>query len=257
MKKINILLATFVALILFNSCKKDAIQVIDTKTIGAQIKFYNFSVGGPGVNFYANDFKITAISSATGAESISGVAYGSVGPLNNYASLAPGAYSFSGKIAAAIDKDLAIGSIPATLEEKKFYSFYLSGPYNTTAKTTDGFVIEDRLPAENLGVAYVRFVNGISNANAMDFYAKNTTSLQETQLASAIAYKSGSEFISIPEGVYDLSARNIGATATAIPRAAVSFVKSRVYTISSRGDITVSTTGTAVNRPFLDNTINR
>jgi hypothetical protein len=30
-----------------------------------------------------------------------------------------------------------------------------------------------------------------------------------------------------------------------------------VYTITLRGDMTVSSTGTATNRPFLDNTLNR
>jgi hypothetical protein len=257
MKKINVVLATLIALISFNSCEKDAVQIIDDKTIGAQIKFYNFSIGAPGVNFYANDAKITAVASATGTESVSGVAYGSVGPLNNYANIAPGTYAFSGRISATTDKDLVIGTVTATLEDKKFYSLYLSGPYNTTTKKTDGFVIEDRLPEIDLGVAYVRFVNGISNANAMDFYVKNTTTLQEAKLGSAVAYKSGSDFVVVQEGVYDLSARNVGATATAIPRTAVSFVRGRVYTISSRGDITISTAGTAVNRPFLDNTINR
>jgi len=38
------------------------------------VKFYNFSTGAPGVNFYANDTKLTAITSTTGAESTTGVA---------------------------------------------------------------------------------------------------------------------------------------------------------------------------------------
>jgi hypothetical protein len=257
MKKINIVLRSLIAMVLFTSCEKDAVQVIDSKTIGAQIKFYNFSVGGPGVNFYANDTKITAVQSATGSESISGVAYGSVGPINNYANLAPGAYSFLAKITAAIDKDLTIAIVPGTIEDQKFYSLYLSGPYNTTAKNTDGFVIEDKLPATDLSIAYVRFVNSISNASAMDLFVKNTTTMQELKVAAGVAYKSGGEFVAVPEGVYDLGVRNVGATTTLLTRGAVSFVKGRVYTISFRGDITINPGGTAVNRPFLDNTINR
>ena len=53
-----------------------------------------------------------------------------------------------------------------------------------------------------------------------------------------------------------LSTRYTGSSTNAIVRAGVSFVAGKVYTISARGDITVTST-TATNRPFLDNTANR
>lgn len=240
---------------LVSACKKETIQVIDDKTIGAQIKFYNFGVGAPGVNIYANTTKVTAIASGTGTESTSGIAYGSVGPLNNYASIEAGQYTFKGTIAAATDKDLAIASLTATLESGKFYSMYLSGLYNTAARSSDAFIVEDKLPAIDPEFAYVRFVNGISTASEMDFAVApavgNPTSIT---IGQNILYKSGSEFVKISEGVYNLVCRNVSSSLTVINRANVSFLKGRVYTISSRGNLSV-TTGTAA--PFLDNTANR
>ena len=43
---------------------------------GARVKFLNYGVNSPGVNFYADTQKLTAISSATGQESTLGVTYG-------------------------------------------------------------------------------------------------------------------------------------------------------------------------------------
>ena len=44
----------------------------------------------PGVNFYANDTKMTAISSTSGSESTTGTAYGAVGNSGIYSGIAPG-----------------------------------------------------------------------------------------------------------------------------------------------------------------------
>ena len=143
-----------------------------------------------------------------------------------------------------------------TLEDGKCYSYYLSGFYNTTAKTVDSFIVEDDLPAADFSTTYVRFVNAISNANPMTLYAKNTTSGTETAIGGETAYKNAGAFVSIPGGIYDLGARYTGSSTNAISRTAVSFVPGKVYTISARGDITITST-TAINRPFLDNTANR
>jgi hypothetical protein len=90
------------------SCDKTAVQDITGPFATARIKFFNFGVNAPAVNFYANTTKMTAITSATGSESTNGVAYGAVGSGGLYAAIAPGAYSLEGKIAAATDKDLAV-----------------------------------------------------------------------------------------------------------------------------------------------------
>jgi hypothetical protein len=71
-----------------------------------------------------------------------------------------------------------------------------------------------------------------------------------------VAYKAAGSFVALPPGVYDLSTRVSGSTVNAISRTAVSLVAGRVYTISSRGDITIVST-TLANRPQLDFTPNR
>lgn len=251
------MMAVLLGAVTLAGCEKNGIQDITGTLPAARVKFFNFGVGAPAVNFYANDAKMTAVFSATGAESVLGVAYGAVGSGGFYSALNPGSYALRGLIAAATDKDLPISTLTTTLADGKAYSFYLSGPYNAAAKTVDAFVIEDSVPAAiDFGQAYVRFVHTISNAQPMTLYAKNTTTAAEVPLGAAVAYKAGGSFAPLPAGVYDLGARLTGVATNAIARTAVSFSAGRVYTISSRGDITVTST-TATNRPFLDNTANR
>ncbi len=240
-----------------SSCEKNAVQELVGTEPAARIKFFNFGVGAPGVNFYANDAKMTAITSATETEATTGTAYGSVGSGGLYSSIAAGQYTLSGRIAATVDKDLAISTTTATIDDGKFYSFYQSGIYNTTTKKVDSFIVEDPfIPNIDYGSAYVRFVNAISNANPMTLYATDTVSKAEIAIGAAVAYKAAGAFTAVPTGVYNLSTRYVGVTTNAISRTGVSFVAGRIYTIGARGDITVTST-TATNRPFLDNTLNR
>ena len=143
------------------------------------------------------------------------------------------------------------------ITDGKSYSFYMSGFYNTTSKSVEAFVVEDAYPPDiDWTVAIVRFVNAISNANPMTLYAKSSTTGTEVAVGGSIAYKAAGAFVTLPGGSYDLSTRYAGSSTNAITRTAVSFSAGRVYTISARGDITITST-TATNRPFLDNTANR
>jgi len=262
----TISIAALLCAALLSACGDSAVQKITSSLPGSAIKFYNFGVCGttqttttscmPSVNFYADETKMTAVSSTSGSESTSGTAYTAVGNGGFYSGIEPGQYTVSGRISAATDKDVPVSSTQVTLEDGKFYSYYLSGFYNTTAKTVDSFIVEDDLPAADFSTTYVRFVNAISNANPMTLYAKNTTSGTETAIGGETAYKNAGAFVSIPGGIYDLGARYTGSSTNAISRTAVSFVPGKVYTISARGDITITST-TAINRPFLDNTANR
>ncbi len=239
------------------ACGDNAVQSITAPQSGARIKFFNFGVNAPGVNFYANSTKLTAIVSASGSESATGTVYGGVGDGGLYAQVAPGQYALAGKISAATDNGTAISTITSSLDDGKFYSYYVSGFYNTATKTADAFLIEDPISATfDYSVAYVRFVNAISNSVPMTLYAKGTATGVEGPLGAAVAYKSAGVFVAIPLGVYDLNARATGSSTNAITRTAVSFIPGRIYTISARGDMTVTST-TATNRPFLDNTLNR
>jgi hypothetical protein len=267
-------LAVLLCAVLLAACNydKNAVQDITAPDPGSRIRFFNFGVNAPGVNFYANDTKITAVSATgcaipplpeacttTGIEATTGVAYGGVGLAGLYSALSPGQYTFTGRIAAAIDKNLPISSVATALTDGKYYSFFQSGFYDATSKTVEAFVVEDPLPATiDYSVAYVRFVHAISNALPLTLYAKTTTAA-EVAVGAEIAYKGAGAFTALPPGAYDLSARYAGLTTNALTRPAVSFAAGRVYTITARGDITVapSTACAAANRTCLDNTVNR
>lgn len=254
-------LAALLCVATLAACEKRGAQDITGAAPGARVKFFNFGVNTPGVNFYANDTKMTAISSTDTVESTTGTASGAAAAGGFYAGIAPGQYTLSGRIAAATDKNRAVASIPATLVDGKSYSFYLSGIYNTTAKTVDAFVVEDSYPAlPSYDSSYVRFVNAISNAGPLTLFFRNPTSGVLVQVSAPVAYKAAGVFVAIPTAggiaATDLVVRTAGSTAAAFTRAGVSFNPGRVYTITARGDITV-TSATSASRPQLDNTANR
>lgn len=255
------------------ACGKDPVQDITGPMGSVRVRFFNFGVDAPGMNFYVNDAKVTAISSTTcfiltdanrqqctttGAEATTGVAYGSVGSNGYYSALAPGQYTISGRIAAATDKDLAIVKVPASLADGKAYSFFVSGFYNAATKSVDGFLVEDAYPATiEWNKVYIRFVNAISNSQPMTLVVRNSATGEEGAVGGPVGYKGASAFVgSQASGLADLKVLVAGSTTPVITRTGVSFAPGRVYTITARGDMTVTST-TATNRPFLDNTTNR
>ena len=251
---------------LLPACEENAVrEIAGPPEGGASVKFFNFAVGAPGVNFYANDTKVTAIGTTTcatlteanqeqctgaGAESTSGVNYGGSANGGNgwYSDVAPGQYTLSGRIAGATDKNLAISNLQTSLADGGRYSYYLSGIYNTTTKTADSFIVEDPIPAIDHSVAYVRFVNAVANSPAMTLYATNRETDEETAVGSAVAYQTAGTFTSLEPGSYDLATRSTGAAGAIATRANVGFSAGRVYTIGARGNITATL--------FLDNTAN-
>ena len=227
--------------------------------LGGRIKFFNFGVNAPSVNFYADSTKLTAVQSGTGTELTTGVSYGGVGNGGAYSQIAPGDHTLTGRIAATTNKDLPIATVTMTIEDGKLYSLYMSGFYNTATKTVDAFVLEDSVgPPADYSVAYVRFVNTIGNANPLGLYAKSTTgdTTKVDTLTAAIAYQGATAFTTLPAGVYNLLARYADSTTNAISRTGVSLLGGRFYTVGARGDITITDT-TAARRPILDATANR
>jgi hypothetical protein len=251
---------------MLSACGNDALQNITQPAIPSSgIRFFNFGVGAPSVNFYANETKMTAVSSTSGTEATTGVSYGGVSAGGDYSAITPGQYTFTGRIAASTDKDVAVSSVPTTIEDGKYYSYYMSGVYNGTTKSVDAFVVEDPFVAPtDFSVATVRFVNAIYNANPMTLYATSTTTTPpptEYPIGDAVAYKSAGAFTQIPAGSYNLATRYGGSTTNTLIRNNVSFLGGRVYTITARGDITVAsssaTTCASTNKTCLDNTANR
>jgi len=243
--------------------EKNTVQEISGPVpAGARIKFFNFGVGSPGVNFYAGNRKMTATLSATGGESPNGVTYGNAGDGGFYITIAAGQHTLSGKIAdtAAAVHDLAISNVTATLAEDKAYTFYQSGIYDSVTKTVDAFVVEDNfVPQIDYTVAYVRFVHAVSNANPLTLYATKTTPPDSGvvfPIGAVVAYKGAGAFTALAGGVYNLGVRYTDSTTNKVSRTGVSFLAGRIYTVGARGDITITST-TATNRPILDNTANR
>ena len=253
-------IAALLSASLLAACGTKEVQSLTGTDPQGRVRFFNFGVNAPSVNFYADGTKMTAIQSTTGTESTAGIAYGVVGANGAYSTIDPGPHALTGKIAAATDKDLAISSVNTTIEDGKYYSFYMSGIYNTTTKNVEGFIVEDNfaIPTDTT-LATVRFVHAISNANPMTLYAKSTVTAVETAVGAEVVYKGAGAFVTLPAGAYDLSTRYTGSSTNVLTRPAVSFVARKVYTITARGDITVapSTTCAATNRTCLDNTANR
>jgi len=233
---------------LLAACDKNTVQELPFGPLfGAKIKFFNFGVGAPSVNFYADNVKMTAVQSGTGSEATSGVSYGGVGNGGTYSQIAPGTYSITGRIAAATDKDLPIDTLRVAIADGKQYSFYLSGAYVTATKQVDGFIVEDPVPAQDFSTAYVRLVHGIYNANPLTLYARpvgDTVTAHWTVVGSAVAYKAAGAFVTIAPGVYDVGARFTDSTANRITLGGVSLRGGQIYTINARGNNTATTGAT-------------
>lgn len=267
--------ALLAAAALLGACEKNAIQELPQVTPTARVKFFNYGINAPGVNFYANNNKITAVSAASctpvtsttdttcfgkGLESTTGTAYGGSAAGGFYSALAPGQYTLTGRITAATDNGLSVATVSATLEDGKSYSLFLSGPYNATTKQSDAFLLEDAYAANiDYSAAYVRFVNASYNSNALALSVKNAdTTVAKTEVAvgGAVAYKAAGAFVAVPSGVYSLYTRASGAAAIVDSATAVSLGAGRVYTVALRGDRTVTGT-TNANRPILTTSTNR
>jgi hypothetical protein len=241
------------------ACDKNAVQDITGTAPAAKIRFFNFALNAPQLTFFAGDTKLTATLSTVGTELPTGVAYGGVGLGGFYSGVEPGSILFTAKLSdtTTANRNVVVSSITQSIEAGKTYSYFTSGLYDVTTRKSDGFIVEDVYNnAIDLTQPYVRFVNAIYNSVPMILYAKNTTTGIEYPIGGAIPYKGAGAVVVIPGGIYDLSTRAAGSTTNIIVRTAVTFSFFRVYTVSARGDMTVTST-TATNRPFLDNTSNR
>ncbi|HEY6783558.1 MAG TPA: DUF4397 domain-containing protein [Gemmatimonadales bacterium] len=253
-----IALAALLAAGVLAGCTKYDIEDPTASLPGAQVMFFNFGVGAPQVNFYADATKLTAIYSGSGIVSNAGTPYGSVAAGGLYAGVAAGSYTLNGRIADTTYHGFVVASANAAIADGKAYSFYMSGFYNATDTSVDAFVVEDPIPATLVDtMAYVRFVNAIGNADSLQLYVRlngDTVTADWMPVDSVVTYKSAGAYTALPALRYDLGARLPDSTTNTFSRTGVSFAGGHAYTVTARGNITVSTGTTA---HFLDSTENR
>ena len=261
LRPLAVLLCAAAAMSACDIFDKTAVQDITAPDpVTSRVKFFNFGVNAPQVNFYAGTQKMSAVSTtrctnpvpadtaacrSAGIEATTGVAYSFAAAGGLYLAIEPGTYDFMGKIAAATDNGLAISTVNSPIASGKYYSFYQSGVYNTTTKTVDAFIIEDAVPAGTIdfSVAQVRFVNAVSNGTGpLNLFATNTTTTTESTVGGATAYKSAGAWTALPAGTYNLRAAYTGAGTNLITRTGLSFNGGRAYTITARGSTATTST---------------
>src|SRR5262249_20229578 len=152
------------------------------------------------------------LCATTGFESTTGTAYGAAGSGGLYNEVPPGQTTLTGKIAAATDNGLALGTVSTSVDDGKYYSYFISCIYEPAGTKVDAFVVAGPIPTTiDPAQAYIRFVNAASNSQPMTLYAKSTTSGNEVAVGATVAYQAAGTFTAVPGGVYDLNTRNAGS----------------------------------------------
>lgn len=233
-----------------------AVQDITAPAASARIKFHNFSPNAVGVNFYGNGAKLTAIASSacanpstaadstacttTGEESSIGTKYGQVASGGLYDAVNPGQYTLTAEIAG---DSTVVASATQAIADGKYYSFFMSGPYNATTQTAESFVVEDPIPTTVADtVAYVRFVNAVSDASgSLTLYGTDTSGVS-APIGGAVAYKTAGAFVPVVPGPYTIAAKYASGTALITRKTSVSFSGGHVYTITAYGTTATSST---------------
>lgn len=251
-------IAALVGAALLAACGDKVERTVTGPAPAARVKFFNFAVVAPGTDFWGNGAKLTAISSSAGVPSPLGTPYGSAAGGGFYVSVAPGQYTFNGKMAdtTAANRGLVISTTTQSIENGKAYSVYQSGIYDSTTKHADSFIVEDTwTDSQDFSVTRIRFVNAVSNGTSpIALYVKNqATGSTEVAIGTATAYKGATAYVTLPPGIYDLYARYQGSATNLVTRTSVSLGGLRVNTVTIRGDATSTST---TRRPTLDVTAN-
>ncbi|CAN5130540.1 hypothetical protein BH09BAC6_BH09BAC6_25070 [soil metagenome] len=275
MKKI-FLAAISITIIGSLGCKKNVIkQVYDTAT-GAKVKFVQASPGTPAVDFFVGGVRINPVlnSSVTDNGKVTsiatGLSYSSANNANTYAGAFPAndyalvkAGSTEVKITTATPTPALVSPqtiAPGTnfftatqnFENNKSYSVFAAG----LPDQISGLIVEDKFPAADTGVAYVRLVQLIPNAStAVDVsgtYTPTGGTATTTSLISNVAFKSVSDFKAIKVNKISTTAYTFqlyltGTTTTlGSSTVALNLTPGRFYTLIARGlaaDYTVPGSG--------------
>lgn len=224
----------------------------------AQVLFFNEALNAPGVNFYADTAKLTAVGSSTGTPSTVGTNFSQVAAGGYYTGITPGQHTLSARLSDSTSA--TVSSVAQAITAGKAYSYYQSGVYDATAQKAEAFVVEDPIPATyDYSVANVRLVNAIYNSTpgTMTLVNNDTTihpAPPPVVIGGAVGYKAAGAFVPVPPGTYSVSVSGLGTTGSVI--GAISVTGGHYYTVTARGDMTVTSSKSA-NYPKLDNLTNR
>jgi len=235
-----------------------AVQDITGPAASARIKFHNFSPNAVGVNFFGNGTKLTGVASSScsppataadstacttvGEESTIGTKFGQVASGGLYDAVAPAQYALAAKIAA---DSTTVSTASLAIADGKYYSFFMSGPYDPVAKTAASFVVEDPIPTTvDDTLAYVRLVNAVSDGTGplTLFITRTDTTKAVSAVGSGVAYKGAGAFTSVAAGGYTLVVKYASGTTLISRSAAVSMSGGHVYTVTAYGTTATSST---------------
>lgn len=245
-------------LFLLISCQEDH-NILGSvpKAKGARIKFVYAAPGGPGVNFFVNDIKVTS-----GGINLP-LSFFSSFPATDY-SVIPGG-SVNVKVKGLVNNvETLLLETTLNLTDENYYSFIVTGiaPNYTT------MLVNDNVAQPNDGQARIRFVNLIPNSANIDLITTVApTGAAPGTLFSNIAFKGGDTNFSLlglgtttngasaTTGVFTVRIVDsvTKATLATLATASSTFVGNKVYTLVARGQIG----GSGATAPVLDRIINR
>ncbi|MBU0695253.1 MAG: DUF4397 domain-containing protein [Bacteroidetes bacterium] len=227
--------------IIISACDKNEIkptqEIVTNKT---RITVVNALPGSPNLDVLVNDVKING----------STIAFISRFPLTEYSLSSPGSLTVKAVVntPATIPTtapNIAYGNVlstnASTFEADKYYSIFVVG---SPGATISGLLIEDKIPVQTAGKAFIRFVNAMPDGTAMDFYsgvipdgAVNPTS--STAIFSNVAKGTSKDFIAIDATAvgtpYQFQLKSTGTNTNVGSSINLTAVAGKAYTYFSRG----------------------
>jgi len=217
MKKVFVFLLAAASVAGVSSCSKSS-----SPSTNAQVMFVNSCIGATATSLTVNG---TSLSNAT-----------SVAYLKNsgYQSVASGSVVFN----AVLNGTGSLGTTTQALTAGDNYSIFVGG----SVLADSLFFIPDNLPKPTATFAYVRFVNASADTSARTMTATVGTNVVGTN----IAYATGSSFVQVSPGTYNVLALNTSNPSSAVTAPNTQFSGGKIYTILYSGNSSSSSSGFTV-----------
>ena len=257
-KNIRIPLLGLLTVLIFSSCEKNKFSLKETNFIDgkAQLKvnFVSSYRNNPAVQLKIDDVRVsnnyTYFTPFPGGDLNTGG-----GNYADYLSVDPGSHTVQISIpnAGTNNDSLVLATATVDLTTDKTYSLYFAD----TAANTIAKLLEDDLSSPDSGYIKFRFINLMPDLPAgLDlYYGTGFTSTTSTKVAGPILYQGVSDYFTVALNTgSSWSIRPAGAlpttTAIATYASASTVVNQRVFTITSRGYNSITSTTDPRRRLF-------